>query len=76
MRLAFLIERQWAPYGKWFGRAFREAHRVTDPADPLAWLTDLGHAPAHIRERLRDADVIVVEANYCPQLLEADTIIF
>jgi hypothetical protein len=22
MRLAFLIERRWAPYGKWFGRAF------------------------------------------------------
>ncbi len=24
MRLAFLIERRWAPYGKWFGRAFSE----------------------------------------------------
>jgi hypothetical protein len=24
MRLAFLIERRWAPYGKWFGRAFGE----------------------------------------------------
>ncbi|GIJ65529.1 DUF4037 domain-containing protein [Virgisporangium ochraceum] len=24
MRLAFLIEREWAPYGKWFGRAFRD----------------------------------------------------
>jgi hypothetical protein len=22
MRVAFLIERRWAPYGKWFGRAF------------------------------------------------------
>jgi hypothetical protein len=24
MRLAFLTERRWAPYGKWFGRAFGE----------------------------------------------------
>lgn len=24
MRLAFLIERRWAPYGKWLGRAFGE----------------------------------------------------
>lgn len=43
------------------------------PRRTLAWLTDLGHAPAHIRERVREADVLVVEANYCPRLLEADT---
>jgi phosphoribosyl 1,2-cyclic phosphodiesterase len=43
------------------------------PRRTLAWLTDLGHAPTHLRERLREADVIVVEANYCPRLLEADT---
>ena len=24
MRLAFLVERRWAPYGKWFGRGFGE----------------------------------------------------
>jgi hypothetical protein len=24
MRLAFLVSRRWAPYGKWFGRAFGE----------------------------------------------------
>ena len=43
------------------------------PRRTLAWLTDLGHAPAHIHERARGADVLVVEANYCPRLLEADT---
>jgi phosphoribosyl 1,2-cyclic phosphodiesterase len=43
------------------------------PRRSLAWLTDLGHAPAHVHERLRDVDVLVVEANYCPRLLEADT---
>ena len=39
----------------------------------LAWLTDLGHAPAHVRERIREADVLVIEANHCPQMLQADT---
>lgn len=39
----------------------------------LAWLTDLGHAPQHVRERIREADVLVVEANHCPHMLEADT---
>jgi phosphoribosyl 1,2-cyclic phosphodiesterase len=46
---------------------------LLSPRSTLAWLTDLGHAPAHIPERLRHADVLVVEANYCPRLLEADT---
>lgn len=43
------------------------------PRRTLAWLTDLGHAPAHLVERVRHADVLVLEANYCPRLLEADT---
>jgi phosphoribosyl 1,2-cyclic phosphodiesterase len=42
------------------------------PAGRLAWLTDLGHAPQHVRERIREADVLVVEANYCPQMLKDD----
>jgi len=43
------------------------------PRHSLAWLTDLGHAPQHVRERIREVDVLVVEANHCPQMLEADT---
>jgi phosphoribosyl 1,2-cyclic phosphodiesterase len=39
----------------------------------LAWLTDLGHAPQHVRERIKEVDVLVVEANHCPHMLEADT---
>ncbi|MDR1789422.1 MAG: MBL fold metallo-hydrolase [Opitutaceae bacterium] len=35
----------------------------------LAWLPDMGHAPAHIHERIRDVDVLAVESNHCPQLL-------
>lgn len=42
------------------------------PRRSLAWLTDLGHAPQHIRERIREADVLVVEANHCPEMLKAD----
>jgi len=42
------------------------------PRSRLAWLTDLGHAPQHIRERIRDADVLVVEANHCPRMLQDD----
>ncbi|HRG55054.1 MAG TPA: MBL fold metallo-hydrolase [Lacunisphaera sp.] len=55
---------------------FLIAHGEDDllaPRRSLAWLTDLGHAPAHVRERIREADVLVVEANHCPQMLEADT---
>ena len=46
---------------------------LLSPRRSLAWLTDLGHAPQHVRERIREADVLVVEANHCPQMLEADT---
>jgi phosphoribosyl 1,2-cyclic phosphodiesterase len=55
---------------------FLIAHGEDDLLSPrrsLAWLTDLGHAPVHVRERIREADVLVVEANHCPQMLEADT---
>ena len=42
------------------------------PRRSLAWLTDLGHAPAHLHEHLRDCEVVVVEANHCSALLQAD----
>lgn len=55
---------------------FLIAHGEDDLLSPrrsLAWLTDLGHTPQHVRERIREADVLVVEANHCPQMLQADT---
>ncbi len=55
---------------------FLIAHGENDLLSPrrsLAWLTDLGHAPVHVRESIRAADVLVVEANHCSQMLEADT---
>jgi len=42
------------------------------PLRTLAWVTDLGHAPKSVRDRIRDSDVVVVEANHCPRMLEAD----
>lgn len=42
------------------------------PIKKLAWLTDLGFAPPNIGARIRDVDTLIVEANYCPQLLERD----
>lgn len=42
------------------------------PRRSLVFLTDLGHAPQHIREHLRACDVVVVEANHCSELLKAD----
>lgn len=55
---------------------FRFAHGSDDdlfaPRRSLAWLTDLGHVPAHVFTHLRGCDVVVVESNHCPKLLEAD----
>lgn len=42
------------------------------PRRSLAWLTDLGHVPQHVRERLRDCDMLAVESNHCSDLLKAD----
>lgn len=56
------------------GFTFSNGHEADlfNPRRRLAWLTDLGHAPQHIHERIRDVDVLVVESNHCPRLLEAD----
>jgi phosphoribosyl 1,2-cyclic phosphodiesterase len=56
------------------GFLFHSGHPddLFSPRRSLAWLTDLGHAPQHIREHLREADVVVVEANHCSEMLKAD----
>jgi phosphoribosyl 1,2-cyclic phosphodiesterase len=43
------------------------------PRRSLAWLTDLGYAPQNVRECIRECEVVVVEANHCPELLKNDT---
>lgn len=38
----------------------------------LAWCTDLGYVPELVRERIRGADVLVLESNYDPDMLDRD----
>jgi phosphoribosyl 1,2-cyclic phosphodiesterase len=56
------------------GFIFHTGHEddLLSPRRSLVWLTDLGHAPAHIRERIREAHVLVIEANHCTTMLQAD----
>jgi phosphoribosyl 1,2-cyclic phosphodiesterase len=43
------------------------------PRRSIGWFTDLGHAPHNVHECIRECDVVVVEANHCPELLRNDT---
>ncbi|OUU40087.1 MAG: MBL fold metallo-hydrolase [Verrucomicrobia bacterium TMED56] len=43
-----------------------------NPPGSLAWVTDLGFVPNLVRERIRKAQILVLESNYCPHMLEAD----
>ena len=56
--------------------AFRFIHGrdgdLLAPRRSLAWLTDLGHAPLNLRECIRECDVVVLESNHCPAMLQAD----
>jgi phosphoribosyl 1,2-cyclic phosphodiesterase len=42
------------------------------PRRSIAWFTDLGHAPQNVHECIRECEVVVVEANHCPELLKND----
>ncbi|WP_404423572.1 MBL fold metallo-hydrolase [Nibricoccus sp. IMCC34717] len=46
---------------------------LLSPSRRLAWVTDLGHVPPDVRRRLEDVDVLALESNYCPDLLQQDT---
>ena len=41
------------------------------PFSSLAWVTDLGYVPTLVRERIRQARM-VLEANHCSKMLEDD----
>jgi phosphoribosyl 1,2-cyclic phosphodiesterase len=55
------------PVGFVFSVAVAEA-----PPRRLAWCTDLGYVPELVRERIRGADVLVLESNYDPDMLDRD----
>jgi len=44
------------------------------PARTVAWLTDLGYVPDSVGPLVKDADLLVLEANHDLELLEQDTI--
>lgn len=43
------------------------------PRRSLAWATDLGYVSELVKERIRQVDILVLEANYDPELLNNDT---
>lgn len=42
------------------------------PPRSLAWITDLGYIPEHVKEHIRRVQTLVIEANYDDELLERD----
>ncbi|MGZ0707404.1 MBL fold metallo-hydrolase [Coraliomargarita sp. W4R53] len=42
------------------------------PPRSLAWVTDLGYVPQHVKEHIRNVHTLVIEANYDENLLERD----
>lgn len=42
------------------------------PPRSLAWVTDLGYVPEHVRAHVRRVQTLVIEANYDEDLLERD----
>jgi len=42
------------------------------PRQGLAWVTDLGYVPEHVREHICSVETLVIEANYDEALLERD----
>ena len=57
--------------------SFRVAHDAVDPVSFTVWregcqlglATDLGHATNLVRERLRGSHALILESNYCPDML-------
>jgi phosphoribosyl 1,2-cyclic phosphodiesterase len=58
--------------------SFRVAHDAVDPVSFSLWrdgcqlglATDLGHVSNLVRERLRGSHALVLESNYCPDMLQ------
>lgn len=43
-----------------------------NPIRKLAWVTDLGYAPALVRSKIQDVDYLILEANHDVRMLEMD----
>lgn len=53
------------------GFLFETGHEgdLFDPPRTLAWVTDLGYVPGLVHERVKEADLLLLEANHCTKLL-------
>ena len=49
-----------------------EPDDLFSPPQSLAWVTDLGYMPEHVREHIRTVETLVIEANYDEDLLDRD----
>jgi phosphoribosyl 1,2-cyclic phosphodiesterase len=45
---------------------------LISPRRSLAWATDLGYVPEHIKQHIQSVQTLVLEANYDEQLLDGD----
>lgn len=55
------------------GYVFRSGKgSLFDPFRSLAWVTDLGHVPPGLGDFVREARLLVLEANHDPDMLEMD----
>jgi phosphoribosyl 1,2-cyclic phosphodiesterase len=52
--------------------AWGEEGDLFSPPRSLAWVTDLGYVPEHVKAHMRSVHTLVVEANYDEDLLERD----
>ena len=50
-----------------------KANEAFSPHSSLAWVTDLGHLPKSVSLKIREVDILVIEANHDVTLLQADT---
>ena len=55
-----------------FTFSWGEEGDLFSPPQSLAWITDLGYVPTHVREQIREVETLVIEANYDEALLERD----
>lgn len=50
----------------------KDGEDLFSPPASLAWVTDLGHVPPSLRRLVRDVQLLVLEANHDPLMLERD----
>jgi len=45
---------------------------IDDGRERLVWALDMGHLSGETKNILKSANILVIESNYCPHMLEAD----